>query len=351
MESIVDKSLSLRGGLSRLGDVGKLGVDLCGKVKSGVLGFVRNHKKLVISLASLLVATSPLYCKYPSSCGGLDSFYTIRRIPECDVDLKLFEEICYGSETKSEHIEMKKQDTYVLLVKAGREEWQNRFFGNNWSRDILETRDCLINSGVPSSQIYVVDNKLRKKLGSRCFRATKKGLKKAVERLGGEIRENKPYYFVLYVTGHGNRERGRKVRNGKRGYFKESKISMCDGRITAEELDSIIGDLEDKSRVSINVFTTCNPADFSREFGKKNRIAIAGSRGNKLSMDAGRENFVPYFFPALFGQSRQADTNDDGKVSVREALRNTARRDVLAYLLKTYTSTCGDRDPAKVSFN
>jgi len=129
--------------------------------------------------------------------------------------------------------------------------------------------------------------------------------KKNLERFFENVDIDKNDLFLMYVTGHGNRDTTK--------HDTTSIINMAwGGPLKPNNLDSFLEKINPSEGVLL--FTQCHSGEFGKRLGKDNYIAISTSSEDKSSYGT---FFGNSFFESL--NRKNADTNNDNKISVLES--------------------------------
>lgn len=139
--------------------------------------------------------------------------------------------------------------------------------------------------------------------------------KKNLENFFDTLKTNKRDLFLLYVTGHGNRDT---TKNDTTSII-EMPLEKSLKPSTLEKYLSNVNALR-----KVLLFTQCYGGGFSRVLKKRNNITISTSFKNKASYGS---SFGNYFFKSL--NNRNADINNDKKISVLEAASYACEKDLL----------------------
>ncbi len=129
--------------------------------------------------------------------------------------------------------------------------------------------------------------------------------------------------LFVYVTGHGSwTSKGYK----KNKNYEEFSVIYMDTIFKDQKMfsEEFIGKMNPK--LGILLFDQCFSGGFAQETGKKNFIAIAASKANKVSYSELNQSFGGYFMKA-FRDKEKSDKDRDGMISIAEAFEYAKQSD------------------------
>lgn len=149
---------------------------------------------------------------------------------------------------------------------------------------------------------------------NRKYNVTGLTTKKNLERFFDTLKTDNNDLFLLYVTGHGNRDT---TKNDT-----ASIIKMPDGKLLKPStLEKYLNNVNASKRVLL--FTQCYSGGFSKRLGKWNNIAISTSSATKPAYGT---FFGDNFFKSI--DNKNADTNNDDKIYVLESASYATSNDI-----------------------
>lgn len=140
---------------------------------------------------------------------------------------------------------------------------------------------------------------------NRDYNVTGLTTKKNLENFFDTLETEKDDLFLLYVTGHGNRDTTKNDTT--------SVINVAKGDpLKPSALEKYINKVDASDKVLL--FTQCHSGEFGKKLGKGDNIAISTSSENKSSYGT---FFGDKFFRSF--DNKKADINNDKKISSFEA--------------------------------
>jgi len=179
-------------------------------------------------------------------------------------------------------------------------------------------------------KIYILDTDGMKSTGYPISGAAdRETIEDVVNKLKQEMNSND--FFFLYVTDHGDRIE-QEVAGEKISY--STILLNNDKEIGEEEFALMLNPLKPKQAVYL--FDQCHSGGFADYFGYGNILAIASVDAEKVSYSHDKDSVGYFFMKALQGDG-VADSDENGKISIKEAFD---------YMMRRYTySIKGDQKP------
>lgn len=172
--------------------------------------------------------------------------------------------------------------------------------------------------------------------------ASTENVKKVFEGLSKKVGTNDT--LVVYTTGHGARLRDRESRK------EVSALADDKEPVTSIDLEKYLGNIHPLKGVL--VYDQCYSGEFAQKTGKGNYVAIATSDARKPSYGSWNHSlFAQSFFNSFMdgsGASREADSNKDGKVSIKEAYDYAHRTDTCTQRNQHTPSIASEVNPSNV---
>ena len=210
--------------------------------------------------------------------------------------------------TMYKQVEQPKKKYAILILGSNS---KDNIFDNFLDSLALEVYEGLKNLDFSDENINFIVSPDSKKLSAKNvdFDFTKDNVKNAFSDISKKI--TKDDLLMFYFIGHGNKD----LRSmGSENYG----ISL---RSLEKEMVKL------KYSHAILVFDSCYSGLFAKSLGKENRIAISTTEGDNKGWTL--SSFDSYFMDGLKGE-KEADKNEDGKVSLEEAVYYAAENDPLS---------------------
>ncbi|MBU2589994.1 MAG: hypothetical protein KKA65_05345 [Nanoarchaeota archaeon] len=238
-----------------------------------------------------------------------------------------------------------KQEKYALVI--------NGDDSIKYSINISQAYEAFFKNGF--DKVYILDSKYENnfdKLLNANFEdflvtnypiygtAKRKTLEEVINKLKNEV--DKDALFFLYVTDHGNRIDEEIA--GER--IELSTITLYgEEDTTEEELFEILKPI--KPKIGVYLFDQCYSGGFAVQFGHGNVIAIASAVAEKSSYSFDR-NSVGYFFMKALAGDMVADSDENGRISIKEAFDYMMRRHTYSIDGDQKPFINSELDPSKV---
>ncbi len=181
--------------------------------------------------------------------------------------------------------------------------------------DITLVYQIMLENGFSPENIYILSNncaEYERYIYPKTDVFTKQSLEMLVGHLSKKI--DAEDFLVMYLISHAKRTN----KYGK----KTVKIAIPGEDISAEEFRDYLASIHPKT--GLLVFNTCYAGRFARLTGNENYIAISSSDPEHKSEKGFGKIFGGSFFLA-YREIDASDSNEDGKISVREAFEFAKR--------------------------
>ena len=235
---------------------------------------------------------------------GLVAYFLL---PHCDLSRDRGQK--HQRRPTAQVVEQREGDRYALLINGDAD--------SHFRNDVHFAYESLIDAGFKDENVYVLES------GWRLpdfvdGDATREQIVKTFWNLEDKIGPEDSFW--LYVTNH-----------GARMFWVKAAVLEDHDLMTVSELKELCGRIN--ANYKIGVFPQCFSGNFASAFGKENTIGISASRKGKVSAYGPWKKkcgFDYHFFSAVsgkdpYGREVDADSNNDGRVSIEEIFDFTAQ--------------------------
>ncbi len=192
-----------------------------------------------------------------------------------------------------------------------------------WEADLSLAYQTLLEQGFRRSDVYILEgDEVDGRVYETSFHptdgaATKKNIKRVFSHLQKKVKSDD--LLFVYTSDHG--ERKEKIIDGRKSVTWTLLLNY--DRLDQTEFTSYVAGLQPVR--GIFLFEQCYGGGFAEKIGHDWNVAIAAARPNEQSFSDFSDSFS-HFFLLAFRDVKGSDSNQDGRVSIDEAVEYARQR-------------------------